>query len=244
MIFKRGLVLGDAVGPSGNAKIGSCGGVVYLSGRKHILTCEHLAWENGSAPPIGRSILWKKRPRPGRPLPSTDWDTAGDVASISSNSTSDLGVADSILIKAACPVWLKPIRQIMRAFQQFPNTKRVTRISLEPMNPVEALERRVAAVKLGVTTGVTAGIVEDMPTRIKVAGNSHVPPIVHPRPLTIVGYNSWFCEEGDSGSLVWSTLGNGVMRPLGLLCATSLGIKGFVIPLSRIQAIHGFCLDK
>ena len=205
--------------------------MVERGGERLALTSEHALWQHRAAPKAGHGVRWRDVRR--------TWKPVGTVAELSSAQTGSLDFSDSALVRLEVVPRLD-YDWMARAWSDEVPVRRIRKVVRDPVTPTEALAHRAIVAKVGATTRLTVGVVEKIPKRIKVRECADSPETFHVRPLSFVGYTSWnFCDEGDSGSCVWCTFGDGVMRPLALLCSTSFGYRGIGIPIMRVLDVHG-----
>ncbi len=219
------VVAGAAVRLKENGRRGTLGCLVRARGEVFALTCEHVLSQNGMEGKVGAVVEWAKSSQ-------SDWQHLGVVDELGSagSQLTETALTDSALVKVERHVLSHKVPRIGKPVP-------------EAMDEFEAVAIRCEVQKFGAATSLTVGRVQGIMTiRVLVRGRSGEPEaqVVYPSVLEVACAHDRFelCDAGDSGSVFWDDNGRGKLRAVGLLCSTSLGWKGYAVPMRRVLQAH------
>jgi hypothetical protein len=216
---------GDGIVAEGTNRLGTLGCFVEREGAVYGLTCEHVLANAKLVATRHTPVSWCKRRtgsettlrRLGEICETGDIDYQGKTA-----------VSDSALVTVECPHSLR--------------VRSMGRVRRDPIDGYLAVATRARVQKSGVATGVTSGRVEgivNITVEIHDSDGRPVQRVWYPKVLEILSEEPWdFFGAGDSGAMFWVVDEGRLPRPLGLLCSTSLGYKGYAIPIQRVLDRH------
>jgi len=118
---------------------------------------------------------------------------------------------------------------------------KVGRIRTSVIDEYLAVALSLRVQKYGFTSRLTYGRVRgimDMKIRILDANYDPVGVTWAPDLLEVEAEDVLLCERGDSGSLLVDAGSSGRPRAVGLLCSTSLGHRGYAVPITRTLQFH------
>jgi hypothetical protein len=198
------------------------------------LTCEHVLADHWLVVRPGVHAPWRDWRRR-----KIEWRHLGPVSETSKiDYNSGVADSDSALIRVEC--------------EYSERLPKIGRTHSVPMDEYAAWRQKARVCKVGAATGRTFGrvtaVVHGMSVKTPMHNGGHVF-VKYPPLIEIAGETPRLCGPGDSGSVFYFHQAGYPRAPLGLLCSTSYGSKGYAIPMKIIFDFHGvraiqpdFCL--
>lgn len=215
---------GGALAADGSARYGTLGCFVTKSQETFGLTCEHVLARTDLMVEIGTRIRYRKPPIQGEK--SVDFGIVSEIGNI--DYANGIAEVDSAIIKTEQKTRFTPLG--------------MKRFSRQVFDPYLAVATKAMVIKTGCqrrSLGRVNGI-KDITVLDRFAGGAQVR-ILHKLMLEVIvaedeDRNIYFNEPGDSGAVLWTV--DSPHRPVGILCATSDGWKGYAMPLERVLEAH------
>lgn len=212
---------GDEIHRQAGTQSGTLGPFIVHDRRLHALTCEHVVFNPTERAEPGGVIRAQSRDDAARDLGSRDIGKVQAWGQI--DYRAGLASIDAARIAISYPrVHLPP----------YGLNEPVTSVLDVDAHGIP-LDLRVA--KAGAATGVSHGLANGI---LNVKSFVHGGHSFELRGVIEVagdedGYRDWmFCDEGDSGGLVWTS--DPPVQALGLLVSDNLTHRGYVLPMNRI----------
>src|SRR5262249_37492493 len=108
-------------------------------------------------------------------------------------------------------------------------------VAADAVGTQEALDGAIGVMKFGAATGLTRGRVQGLFNLLNDPNDEHPFRIDGVLEVESEEADGFFCDEGDSGSMVWET-DRPPGRAVGLLVADTFMHRGYVPPAARILA--------
>ena len=217
---------GDGIRMAGIERSGTLGCFVELENQLHALTCEHVLCEPGQARGPGERVEYVVHNG------FASWADLGRLASLGGlDYTGQNFSSDSALVAVNNNKLLSKWFGVQK--------------SSGTLDPYLALALSSEVYKHGYRTGFTTARVRgifDITVNVRRSREPIPMKIVHRDVLELEGLNpsrKTFCDHGDSGALVVSVSDLYGRVPLGVLCSTKLGYKGYAIPIQGVLDHHG-----
>lgn len=202
---------------------GTLGCLVQRGSEVFGLTCEHVLADDSLSVQTGREAYWRdwRRRR-------VEWRRLGEVCEIGGiDYVRGVAPTDSALIRIECDYARTPL--MLRGTHH------------EPLDEYAAWRQKARVCKVGASSGKTFGrvqaIVHGIAVRTPLNQNHHVQ-VKYPPLIEIAGETPSLCKPGDSGAMFYLHEPGLPRAPIGLLCSTTYGSKGYAIPMKVVCDAH------